>query len=114
MSIYTNLDFADKFSDFALDLAEWSQRTFGTDKERGPIGALKHLQLEVQETIDAIKHDANWKEELADCFILIIDASRRAGIKPMQLLEAAQAKMKINKTRTYGPPVKDEAVRHLP
>lgn len=43
-------------------------------------------------------------EELADCILLILDASRRAGVKPMQLVEAAQRKMKVNKSREWPEP----------
>ncbi len=105
----TLIDFADKFSDLAGDLAEWSQATFGTDSERGPIGPLKHLISEAQEAIER----PNVPEEYADCFLLILDAARRAGIKPMQLVEAAQAKMKVNRSRTYPRPESDQPSFHV-
>lgn len=35
------------FNQFWKDQAIWSQATFGTDEERGPVGPLKHLALEV-------------------------------------------------------------------
>lgn len=114
--------FADKFSDLIQDQAEWSQAVFGTDKDRGPIGALKHLERESREAQAEAKKMADlaegWshellKEELADCLLLILDASRRAGVKPMQLVEAAQQKMVINKSRKWGKPVDDEPVEHI-
>lgn len=37
------LDFVDDFTRLNTELSEWSQKTFGSDDERGPIGALKHL-----------------------------------------------------------------------
>lgn len=111
MSNYTivSLDFAEKFRDLVSDQAEWSQRTFGTDQDRGPIGALKHLALEAVEA----QSDPASVEEYADCFLLILDAARRAGIKPMQLVEAAQAKMVKNKARQWPKPTSDEPVEHV-
>ncbi len=111
MSSYTivSLEFAEKFRDLISDQAEWSQRTFGSDQERGPIGALKHLEREAVEA----QNDPASAEEYADCFLLILDAARRAGIKPMQLVEAAQAKMVKNKARQWPKPISDEPVEHV-
>ena len=40
--------------DFWNELDEWSSRTFGPTAHRGPIGPLKHLAKEVQETLDEL------------------------------------------------------------
>lgn len=93
----------------ANDQAEWSQTTFGTDAERGPLGALRHLEKEARETQEAPQDS----EEYADCFLLILDAARRAGISPAQLIEAAQRKMVINRARTWPKPVDDNPVEHV-
>jgi len=61
----------------------------------------------------AAKAKAELRMELADCLLLLLDSSRRAGIKPMQLFEAAQEKMKINKARTWPKPTTDEPVEHV-
>lgn len=87
----------------------WSQKAFGTDQERGPKGALEHLKLEAQECIDA----PDDLVEYADCFLLLIDALRRAGFTIEQLLDAAIDKQKICETREWdvesaGP---DDAIR---
>jgi NTP pyrophosphatase (non-canonical NTP hydrolase) len=106
------VEFADKFTDLARDQASWSQATFGSDDDRGPLGPLKHLEKEAREAQSAVG-SAELREELADCFILILDASRRAGIKPMQLVEASQEKMAKNRKRTWPKPIPDEPVEHL-
>ena len=93
----------------AKDQSDWSQTTFGTDQERGPLGALRHLEKEARET-QAAPDDV---EEYADCFLLILDAARRAGISPLQLIEAAQRKMVINRQRTWPRPVDDQPVEHV-
>lgn len=88
--------------------SEWSQRTFGKDAERGPMGALKHLECEARE---AQKNPTD-KSEYADCLLLILDASRRAGMSIRDLLKAAEAKQEINEKRTWAKPTSDEPVFH--
>ena len=114
MSSYFNVmvDFADKFTDLIQDQANWSQATFGSDAERGPMGALKHLEKEARECQAAVG-TPELREELADCLLLLLDASRRSGIKPMQLVEAAMKKMEVNKKRNWPKPVSDEPVEHV-
>jgi NTP pyrophosphatase (non-canonical NTP hydrolase) len=116
--------------DLIEDQATWSQATFGTDKERGPIGALRHLAKEAGEAEEAwaelatvyvgqpgseIPFDAkeSIREELADCLLLLLDASRRSGVKPLDLIDAAHAKMRVNKTRKWATPTSDQPVEHV-
>lgn len=112
MFFHSLADFADKFSDLVVDQSEWSQATFGTDAERGPMGALKHLEKESRECQEAVG-TPELREELADCLLLLLDASRRAGVKPTQLVEAAQAKMQKNRQRVWPKPTSDEPVEHV-
>lgn len=110
MGIYqTIIEAGDRLYDLARDQSEWSQATFGTDAERGPMGALKHLEREAREAQENPTDPA----EYADCFLLILDAARRAGIKPIELIKHAQAKMEINKARTWPKPTSDEPVEHI-
>ena len=95
--------------DLARDIGQWSQRTFGLDTERGPVGPLKHLAKEALEA--AACFDDPW--EYADCLILILDASRRAGITPNELIQHAQQKMEINKRRIWPKPVADQPCEHI-
>lgn len=115
--------------DLARDLSEWSQATFGTDAERGPIGPLKHLAKEAVEAQQACERFNDFAEmedtcaansafddlhvELADCFILVLDAARRAKLKPLELIRKALAKMEVNKARTYPRPTTDEPSEHV-
>jgi hypothetical protein len=86
--------------DLAETIAEWSQRTFGTDAERGPLGPLKHLEKEAREA-QARPDDP---KEHADCLILVLDASRRAGIPLAKLLQTALKKMEENVARKWPDP----------
>lgn len=106
------MDFCDKLADLIDDQAEWSQKTFGTDTERGPIGALKHLAKEAEECIEAVG-TPEYATELADCFLLLLDAGRRGGVPLSRILTAAQAKMIENKARVWPKPTSDEPVEHV-
>lgn len=90
-------------------LEDWSQKTFGSDKERGPIGPLKHLRKEAKEAIAK----PNDLEEYADCLFLVFDATRRAGFSYDQLVEACFAKLAENKGRKWQKPTKDGPVEHV-
>lgn len=93
----------------ARDQAEWSQQTFGTDTERGPLGALRHLEREAREAQQAPSD----LTEYADCLLLLLDASRRAGFTPLELLGAARDKMRVNRSRTWPKPVDGQPCEHV-
>jgi len=95
--------------------SEWSQRTFGTDQERGPLGALKHLEKEAREAQSEVGEcHAELQEEIADCLFLTFDAARRAGMTLDSLLDTAFAKLEKNKTRVWAKPATgDEPIEHV-
>lgn len=97
-----------RFLDFVAQQAEWSQATFGTDLERGPIGPLKHLAKEVQEALANI----NDEMEYVDCFFLTLDAARRKGMTAKRLLDLSFKKLEINKKRKWNKPTSDDPVEH--
>lgn len=78
---------------------EWSRETFGPPSERGPVGPLRHLAKESVEAAEA----PNDIEEYADCLILILDATWRAGWTLRQLLHAVELKQHDNRARQWGP-----------
>lgn len=100
----------------AADHAAWSRATFGEDHERGPVGPLRHLAKEAEEAVEAWEavvnaqgdHDPHaammaekFNEELGDCLLLLLDASRRGGLSPLDVVKAAQEKMPILRQRVY-------------
>lgn len=85
------------FNDFFRRYAEFSNGTFGTPEERGCLGPLHHLQEEVKELIDNPNDEAEW----ADCFLLLLDAARRKGHSVDDLVKFANAKLEINKARSW-------------
>ena len=99
------MSFCDNLGDLIETHSEWSQKTFGADEERGPIGTLKHLAKEANEAYEAFEahggSDRRYLDELADCFILLLDATRRSRVSFPGLVNLAIAKMAINKARTW-------------
>ncbi len=106
--------------------SEWSEATFGPATERGPMGTLKHLEKEANEAWQEaarctdqkepgqpIKASEELKAELADCLILLIDATWRSGLPFKQLVDAAKAKMEVNKSRQWSKPTTDGPVEHV-
>jgi Protein of unknown function (DUF550) len=90
--------------------SDWSRETFGSDEVRGPNGPLERLEKEAKEA----KENPKDIMEYADCLLLVLDASRRAGFSVYQLLKAAQEKVKMNKRRTW-PALQDpnKAIEHI-
>lgn len=89
--------------------SEWSRETFGSDADRGPIGPLKHLEREAKEAYE----NPTDRSEYADCLLLLLDASRRAGLSPLELILEAQRKMVINKARIWSKPIDNQPVEHV-
>ena len=114
-----------KAQKFWNEQSEWSQATFGTDTERGPLGALKHLEKEAKEAqrevekIQRIQSNTDssiadsLNTEIADCLFLTFDAARRAGMTLDSLLDTAFRKLEINKQRKWNKPTSDEPVEHV-
>lgn len=100
------------FNALVDDHSKWSQSTFGTDAERGPLGALKHLEKEAVECQTAETPD-ELRKELADCLLLLLDASRRAGLTPIDLVAAAHWKMCENRSRKWSKPVDGKPCEHV-
>lgn len=111
------VELGDCLDALAKDQQQWSETTFGADRDRGPIGPLKRLAKEAAETIEAWEQFKDGGEhviaEFADCFLLLLDASRRAGLSPLALVRAAQDKMILNKKRSWPVPKDDEPVENV-
>lgn len=100
----------DKLDELVGRQSKWSQETFGTDAERGPIGALRHLELEAREAAES----PDRIEEYADCLLLLLDATRRAGWKLETLVDAALVKQKVNQSREWPKPTEAETpIEHV-
>ncbi len=104
-----NEELGEMLGALVMDQTVWSQKTFGLDSVRGPMGALKHLELEAKEA----QENPEDRIEYADCFLLILDAARRAGINAKELIALAQEKLAINKKRVWPTPVDDMPVMHV-
>ena len=86
--------------------AEWSERQFGPVSAVGPA---KHLAKEALE-VAAAPADAT---EHADCWMLLWDMQRRAGISDADLATAIREKLAINMARDWPPAKEGEAREHI-
>ena len=90
--------------------AGWSQKIFGPDFVLGPLGPLKHLKKEIDEVMLHLYDVEKW----ADVASLFIDAMRRKGLTPWQILEGLFLKLEKNRNRTWGPVnLNDEPVEYV-
>lgn len=98
-------------------LDRFSQETFGSDEERGPIYPLRHLEREAREaqvaSVNADVSPESVHEEIVDCYLIILDAARRAGMDYEMLLQGAAVKLAINMTREWGEPDQDGVIEHV-
>lgn len=86
--------------------ADWSQRQFG---DVSAVGPAKHLSKEALE-VAAAPHDPI---EHADCWMLIWDMQRRAGISDAMLADAIRRKLDINMSRPWPAPQEGQPVEHV-
>lgn len=91
------------------EITKWQRETFPQATMRT---ALKHLQAEIVEVIEAPYMTA-LAFELADCFLLLYGAASRAGFTYDNICAAIDAKMVINRQRTWGKPNEDGYVEHV-
>lgn len=67
---------------------------------------MTHLRKE----IDELAEDTSDGEEMADCFILLLNLAEMAGV---DLMAEARRKMEINRKRKWGAPDADGVCHHV-
>ena len=107
------LDFElNKLQKLQNDIVAWSTSTFG-DRQFTAIPVIEHLGKEADELIDAINNKGNYKEEFADCFMLLIEAAKICGILTNELIDLTYAKLEVNKKRKWGKPDEKGIIEHV-
>lgn len=96
-----------EFESLGKQLGEWADAQFGYN--RPPLSSINHLIEEAEELADA-PYD---RMEYADVLLLTVDAARRAGISPRELLHHAFAKLQINRRRKWGKVNAQGYVKHI-
>lgn len=96
-------------AEWIKEITEWQDRTF---TEATPLSAATHLQREVRELIFdlASGNPKSMRFEIVDCFLLIIGVAHLSGV---DLEEALEKKMTINKARKWGKPDAQGVVEHI-
>lgn len=89
--------------EFQREISEWAATTF---PHQTPASKVAHLTDEVKELAD----NPGDGEEMADCFILLLNLADMGGF---DLLEEARKKMAKNKLRIWGAPDARGVCRHV-
>lgn len=98
------------------EVVEWADKTFPSVSVESCVA---HLVRESKEARDAIysrldhPDDDHVKEEIADCFILIIQTAARFGMSFDNLMHVSRQKFEINKKRVWGDPDSEGIQSHL-
>jgi len=88
-------------------IAEWGNKTFPKETIQARLyGVVEHLSDEVEE----LKKDPTSAEELADCFILLAQLAYESEVN---LYQAVQDKMEINRKRKWGTTDYRGVVKHI-
>lgn len=99
-------------NDLQKEIVEWSTKTFG-DRQTSAIPVCNHLLKEVNELKESISRLDGYKEEFADCFILLIEVANTLEISGDDLIELARQKMEKNKKRKWGQPDENGVIEHI-
>ena len=101
------------------EVSEWQHKTFESVE---CVNIAEHLRLEAIELKESIEiHNEkgtmgtfwNMEEELADCLILLISCSKKAGFSAHDLILAGTKKLMINKKRTWGKQNENGTYTHI-
>jgi NTP pyrophosphatase (non-canonical NTP hydrolase) len=95
------------------EIREWSDATFGERQRTIPI--LHHLIKEVPEAIEACKNpkNDNGVYELADCFMLLLDACNHYDVDAAMLITYTYNKLSVNRKRKWGMPDENGVIEHI-
>lgn len=98
-----------------IELVEWANDTFKATAG-DPIPPAHHLQKEVKELIESLEESGPKSEltkmEYADCFILLVQSAKKAGISADELLDLAKLKFAICQKRDWGTPDQNGVYQH--
>lgn len=89
-------------AEFQKQIATWAEVAFPHQTARSKF---IHLRKEIEE----LGADLSDGEEMADCFILLLNLAEKAGV---DLMAKALWKMDINRTRKWGAPDADGVSHH--
>lgn len=124
------------FPELFADVQTWSAEKIGPGAERGPVGPLKHMAVEIlaellpdessilevlQRTFvkrEKLKKEGKVQDptnitEQADLAILLCDIAWRSGHTDQDLTDAGGDKMVVNKARYYPPMTGDGICEHV-
>jgi hypothetical protein len=96
-----------------IEITEWQKKTFG---QANALSNVYHLLDEVHSLMSSliipISTEAEIREELTYCFILLYGAASSHGMSYEDISVCIDNKMKVNYGRTWGKPDANGVVRH--
>jgi hypothetical protein len=93
------------------EVSQWQNETFS---QATALSKIEHLKEEIEELSIDIAIDSDSKIlEWADCFLLLFGAAASDGLSYQDICDAIDAKMRINRARTWGKPDKNGVVHHI-
>jgi len=99
-----------------IEISTWSTQQFPTlIGSRGIIAKLSHLKEEITELQQAVDNNDKKEisDELADCFMLLLDVAHDLKFTENDIIEFSRAKLAINKGRKWGKPDNNGVIHHI-
>lgn len=94
------------------EIVEWATQTFG-ERQQSVIPVVNHLKKEVDELLEALKSGGDYKDEFADCFMLLLESANSKKINVNELVNLTRSKLEKNKKRKWGLPNSDGIIEHI-
>lgn len=96
------------------EIKDWADLTFGYNGKPSILASIEHLKDEVDELGGAIEQEPdNIPYEFADCFIILMHCAKSCRMDMVDVLDAVEEKMDINRRRTWGKPDSRGVVNHI-
>lgn len=94
------------------DIKAWTDVQF---PEQSVLGKLSHLKEEITELQNAVDNGikADIDDELADCWILLLNATSYLNYNEKDIKSIIDNKLAINKARKWGKPTREGIVHHI-
>lgn len=97
---------------FMEEITAWADKTF---PDQPVLGKLSHLRDEVKELQSAVDNGdpQDMADELADCWILLLNISKKIGYTEQGIATAIRTKMAINRNRIWGKKGTEGQIYHI-
>lgn len=92
------------------EIREWQNKTF---PQATPLSCANHLAEEVAELQKELENGNVDRDEIADCFLLLIGVCNKGGLEYSDIVGAIDSKMAENLKRKWGSVNEQGYVKHV-